>query len=415
MKRKNKIVLFLTLAMLSLCSVSLAEDVITVGTCEEGGVVQKSRYKKRNKAGKQYAVLHVQAPRIREYTFECTYMMKDSIFYDEVHNQATIFVLGGNCKFQIFHPDCNKKIIELPPLKGNTYYDLPINIKRDGNRLNFKDLERTIEGEFTYRVPAYVSVDEAYGLVIERAQIDAMAHEFGTVKARSSKDNDIDEIPSVVDPDALHGTDVRGRKMNDIDAPKVKSAGKYAKTGDRLYKVKLNFRARELTRMPVEMDIKVLRNSTDEMSESTDFRHGDKMYLSFQSQSDGWLLVYLMDNSGGVFNLVPHWESSDRIKSIKGREQYILLSANHASKEERSVPRGVELTCADKQLEEDDCLFFIFSPKKFDKLITKASDGKSASAVSDLSYAEFRDWIEQLRTYDDELHVYQQMIKISQK
>ncbi len=139
------------------------------------------------------------------------------------------------------------------------------------------------------------------------------------------------------------------------------------------------------------------------------------MYLSFQSQSDGWLLVYLMDNNGGVFNLVPHWESSDRIKRIKGREQYILLSANHALKEERSVPRGIELTCADKQLEETDCLFFIFSPKKFDKMITKASDGNSASAVSDLTYVNFRDWIEQLRTYDDDLHVYQQMIRISQK
>lgn len=409
------------LLCLLFCSMGLsayAQDTLRVTPCEERGgnsVVANAELKQRDRNGKMCAVLQIQGPHIKDYTFECSYMKGEPI-YDELHNTATLIISPEKKRNRlvIFHPETTKKTIELPPLTGLKYYDMQINVMHDA-KTEPKKLEREIELEFNYRVPAKTPQLAAQSLLRERAQIDAIAWEFGSDRL-ARPDTTGSEFPSAINPDALLSTEVNGIWLSDLDEPKIKKLHKDKVTGDDVYRVHLNIRARERVALPVSTQIKLLRNDQNSNESSSAYVHGDKLYIKFNSQSDGYLLAYLVDNDGNCFNIVPHWNSHDRVKRIRGRVNYVLLSdLDIHAKEDDAVPRGLELTCTPGLTKEWNSIWILYSPNKLSKQLTKASEGKGESAASDITYPAFQDWLNDLRQLDEELQVTQHVFSVSQK
>lgn len=405
----------LCLLLFCMACIAHAQDTLRVSDCQERGVVTKSELLRRDRNNKVCAVLQVQGPHIKDYTFECSYMSGE-VLYDEVHNTATLFMVSDlkRNRLVIFHPETPKKSINLPPLEGHKYYEIQVNVMHDAHT-EPKKLEREIKREITYRLPAKTPQLAARSLLTERAQVDALAWEFGASRSIKADDSG-SEFPSAIRPDALLGTEVNGIWLADLNEPKIKKIQTDKATGDDVYRVQLNMRARERTTLPIDYQVTLLRNGETEDHASTDFAHGDKMYIKFTSQADGYLLVYLVDNDGNCFNVVPHWNSHDRVKRIHGRVNYVLLSDRDVhAKEDDAVPRGLELTCTPGLAKEWNSLWVIYSPNKLSKQMTKASEGVAESAASDIAFPAFMEWLNEMRTLDEELQVSQHVFSISKK
>ena len=158
-------------------------------------------------------------------------------------------------------------------------------------------------------------------------------------------------------------------------------------------------RIREIVSAGIDFLAKVLRNGTEEKFESSDFRSGDDMYLYFRSPVDGYLTVYLLDETTQeVFCLLPYRGSGDGAYRIQHDRPYILFSA----KDEPQNPSLVDeytMTCS-REVEYND-LYVIFSPSSFSKANASASDDEVLPRQ--LSYEDFQKWLVKARKRDAQM------------
>ena len=128
--------------------------------------------------------------------------------------------------------------------------------------------------------------------------------------------------------------------------------------------VEVSGRIREIVNADIDIIAKILRNGTEEKFESNEFRNGDDLYLYFKSHVDGYLAVYLLDETTQeVFCLLPYKASGEGAYRIEHDRPYILFSAKNAS--DPSIVDEYTITC-NKELELD-AIYVIFSPNAFVK------------------------------------------------
>jgi hypothetical protein len=172
--------------------------------------------------------------------------------------------------------------------------------------------------------------------------------------------------------------------------------------------VEVSGRIREIVSAGIDFTAKILRNGTEEKFESSDFRSGDDLYLYFKSPVDGYLTVYLLDETTqNVFCLLPYRGSGEGAYRIEHDKPYVLFSA----KNEQNNPSIVDeytMTC-NRETEFND-IYVIFSPNAF----SKANSNESAEEVlpRQLSYEEFQKWLVKLRKRDTDAKVNNKQIVI---
>ena len=257
---------------------------------------------------------------------------------------------------------------------------------------------KTVEGEYTYHAPENVTMEQAKRTALDRAMIQALADEFGTIVTQqnttrvenSNGQSDIDFL-------SIGGSEVKGEWIETIGEPIYDI--RYE--GNMLVVVcKVKGKAREIVSAGIDFQAKILRNGTDDKFESDQFRSGDDLYLSFQSPVSGYLAVYLVDADSQAYCLLPYRSQTDGIYPVKVNQRYIFFNIKEASQEERAFVDEYVMTC--KKETEYNQVYIIFSSNQF----VKASDNATDDCLPrELNNTDFQRWLAKCRKHDIDMNL----------
>ena len=257
----------------------------------------------------------------------------------------------------------------------------------------FAQQVKKVVGTYTYYAPEDISLDRAKRTALERAQIEAIAETFGTnISQHNSTRVTNKNGHSDIDFLSFASSDVKGVWIETIGDPE------YTIHYDKnmlVVKCVVKGNVREIESAAIDIKAKVLRNGTEDRFESSEFRNGDDMYLSFQSPTNGFLAVYLLDNNGDAFCLLPYRNQTDGIQRIAANISYVFFSEKHAEQEERRFVDEYTLTC--EHINENNQIYIIFSPNPF----VKANDNDNGELLPrEIDGHSFQTWLAKVRRKD---------------
>lgn len=266
---------------------------------------------------------------------------------------------------------------------------------------------KTLSAMYTYYPPETMSLEDAKRTAYERAKIQAIADEFGTIVAQTNITNiSNDNENSTVNFQSIGASEVKGEWIEDTETPQY--AIQYI-DGALVINVKIKGKARELKGNKYECSARILRNK-DEKNETTKFNAGDHFVLSFQSSVNGFLVVYLLDGDGVASCLLPYAAQSEPNMPIKANVKYILFDTT-VNKE--NYVDEYYLTCSASGSENNQ-LYVIFSSNKFSKAIDAQRESDDSMLLPrELPAQEFNKWLAKSRRRDSEMQVITKTITIS--
>lgn len=272
----------------------------------------------------------------------------------------------------------------------------------------FAQRTEKVSAEYTYHAPENVSLGEAKRIALERAKIQAVADEFGTIVSQSSTTllgNRNGE--SSVDFFSLAGSDVRGEWIETIGEPAFQVS---YEQGMLVVKAIVSGCIREIVSANIDLKTEVLCNGTDLKFARTDFKDGDDLYLYFRSPVDGYLAVYLLDEVAKmVYCLLPYKSSGEAITSIKKDTPYVFFSAKHA-KDKAHLVDEYTMTCSN--LVDHNTLYIIFSPNEF---VKANSNNVDDLLPQELTFEKFQSWLWKQRKRDIRMEARKVNLVISQQ
>lgn len=272
----------------------------------------------------------------------------------------------------------------------------------------FSQKMEKVTAAYTYYAPENVSKADAMRIALERAKITAIADAFGTIVTQSNT-NVISVQNGKTDERffSLGGSEVRGEWIETLNEPVYDI--RYE--GDMLVvSVEVTGRIREILGAGIDFTAKVLRNGVEEKFVSSEFRSGDDLFLYFKSPVDGYLTVYLLDEtSGDVFCLLPYRTSGEGAYRIEHDKPYVLFSSKHEANNPGEVDE-YNMTCnGDKEYND---VYVIFSPNPFAK--ANANESMSDVLPRQLSFEDYQKWLAKLRKKDRDSCVKKIEIQIHQ-
>ena len=265
---------------------------------------------------------------------------------------------------------------------------------------------KNIEGEYTYHAPENVSLEQAKTTALDRAKIQALADEFGTIVSQYNTtivENNNEQ--SNIDFSSIGGSEVKGEWIETLGEPIYNIMYE----GDMfVVSVKVKGKAREITSAGIDFKAHVLKNGIEDRFESDLFVSGDDLYVSFRSPVKGFLAIYLMDANKQAYCLLPYRGQQDGIYAISANRRYLFFNENTASEDEQEMIEEYVMTC--EQQTEKNNIYVIFSPNKF----IKANDNDKGEALPrELTHDAFQKWLTGCRKHDEKLSV--QMFPITIK
>ena len=272
--------------------------------------------------------------------------------------------------------------------------------------LLFAQRVEKVRASYTYHAPENITLEQAKRTALERAKLQAIADEFGTVVSQSNTmlvSNRNEE--SSTDFFSLGSSEVRGEWIETIGEPTYEIC---YEQGTLVVKVIVAGRIREITKAKIDFKAEVLCNGTDLKFARTDFKSGDDLYLYFLSPVDGYLAVYLLDEvSRMVYCLLPYKSSSESVARIEHDKPYVFFSTEHAKEKTHCVDEYT-MTCSSSM--ERNTVYLIFSPNKF----VKANSNNAEELLpQELEFKDFQKWLEKGRIRDREMNVQTKAITIS--
>lgn len=272
----------------------------------------------------------------------------------------------------------------------------------------FSQKTEKVTATYTYYAPEHISQAEAKRIALDRAKITAIADAFGTIVTQSN--TNVISVQNGKTEErffSLGGSEVKGEWIETLKDPVYDI--RYE--GDMLVvSVEVEGRIREIVGAGIDFTAKVLRNGVEEKFESTEFRSGDDLFLYFKSPVDGYLTVYLLDEtSGDVFCLLPYRASGEGAYRIEHDRPYVLFSSKH----EAAHPGDVDeyrMTCSSDKEYND--VYVIFSPNAFAK--ANANEVMSEVLPRQLSFEDYQKWLAKLRKKDKDACVKKIEIQIHQ-
>lgn len=267
-------------------------------------------------------------------------------------------------------------------------------------------------GEYIYYGSIYETPGLAKQKALERAQIQAVEEVFGLSVSQSNFTNvNNTNGNSSIDFTSIGGSDVNGEWIETIGEPEYDIS-----VGDEFLVVKVNVcgRVREIVSAPIDFSAHLLRNGVEDKFEDYDYFEGDDLYLSFVSPVNGYLAVYLLDDDGEAYCLLPYSGMHDGVFDVRADKRYVLFSEKCAEgTPEETYVDELYLTC-DKDIEHNQ-VYIIFSPNKFTKV--NDSDGGLDATTEHilprhLNNQNFHKWLSACRKHDKDMRADKRIITI---
>lgn len=268
-------------------------------------------------------------------------------------------------------------------------------------------------GEYTYYGSLSETPDFAKQRALEKLQILAAEEVFGLCVTQTNITHaNVNNGTSSIDFTSIGGSDVNGEWIETLGEPEYDVS---IEKDFLVVTVKACGRVREIVSAPVDFKALLLRNGTDDKFQDADFKEGDDLYLSFTSPVSGFLAVYLLDDDGEAYCLLPYSNMQDGIFPIEANRRYVHFSETLAPEGLPSTyVEEIYLTC-DKPLEHNE-VYIIFSPNKFTKVNDEVGGLDEASNLilpRHLDNRRFHTWLAKCRKRDKEMRVDKRIITIT--
>lgn len=276
---------------------------------------------------------------------------------------------------------------------------------------SFAQRVKTVKQSTTYYAPLNMSLTEAKLAAAEQARTEALAEAFGKIvsnhtfsDASTINGNERDDFQM------LSSSIAKGIWLEDTEKPEFENPEIIESQNIVVIKVTVRGKVREITTTPIDLQVALLRNSTDKRNEEYNYKKGDDMYISFESPINGNLIVYVRGIDDVVQVLLPLEEGSGGSIEIQANKPYMFFSENDDNTDDFA---GLTLTCEGGI--EYNRFYFIFSPNK----ITKARDTMGSKkmdngllAPRELTEKDFRKWLVTNMDHDSDLNVVIKDIRI---
>lgn len=264
----------------------------------------------------------------------------------------------------------------------------------------YSEKVHNVSSKYTYNAPENISLETAKRVAIERAKIQALADEFGTVVSQSNS-----TVISNENGDSntrffsLGRSEVRGEWIADTKEPEIEVM--YI-DNSLLITVEVRGKAREVRRAEYDLSIHTLCNGF----ESEKFNNNDRLSVRLRTPLEGFLSIWLADdNVQTVYCLLPYDNSSGNAREVKSRSDNIFLSTA-----DPLYPYREETIMVTDKEQEFNRLIFIFSPDKFTMPLTEHGE-----YLPELNTKKFEQWLQKNRVRDGKMYVEQRIIEINNK
>ena len=257
---------------------------------------------------------------------------------------------------------------------------------------------KKVQGEYIYHAPENVSLEQAKQTALNRAQIQALGDEFGTIVAQHNATMMNNTNGSTnTDFTSLSSSDVKGEWLETIGEPKYDIT---YEQGMLVVKCTVSGKARELVASQNNFVAKILRNGIEDKYESDNFKSGDDLYLSYQTAAKGYIAVYLVDDAKNAYCLLPYQSSTDGKVAVEANQKYIFFNKETATPLFQAYEVDeYNMTC--ERSSETNYVYVISSPHPF----VKAIDNAVAGLPRELSFDDFQKWLSTNRTQDKDMQV----------
>ena len=254
--------------------------------------------------------------------------------------------------------------------------------------------QRIVSDTYTcrYVISDDETVKQAEINAVRQARLEMIACHFGTIVASTTAMTISDSVSSIT----YGETEVKGEWLSDNTVPVVR---KLTVNDHFVLEVTVSGKIREIVSASVDVRCDVLKNGTDLRYASTDFNHGDRLYLSFKTPVDGYLAVYLGDRET-VNCLFPYNGLPAEIMKVNADEEYVLLSRQKSGRIDPFAVQECPLGCSSGNNMEIVRLYVIFSPNKF----TKANDNADGHFRS-LPFDDFHSWLSKVRRLGPDMNL----------
>lgn len=265
---------------------------------------------------------------------------------------------------------------------------------------------KKVETSYIYRAAESVSIEQAKRIALERAQLEVIANTFGTkISQHNSTRVTNRNGESNVDFLNISSSDIQGEWIETIGEPQFDIS---YEQGMLIVKCYVRGVIREITTSAVDISAKLLRNGQEDRFESTEFKSGDDLFLSFSSPVDGYLAVYLLDDDNNAYCLLPYRNQSEGIYRVSANKKYLFFSESAVPIEERSIVDEYVMTC--ERTYETNQIYIVFSPKLF----VKANDKDNGDVLPrELDARSFQKWLAKIRKKDVNMTLQFKQISIS--
>ncbi len=258
--------------------------------------------------------------------------------------------------------------------------------------------------EYTFVAGHNMSLAQAKQEALRRAQLQAIADEFGTIisQTTTTATENIQKgqgARSNVQVISLGQSDVRGEWVRTDKEPAFSI--RHDEELGMIIIVKVSGEIRE--RVSAEIDLKalVLRNGTTGHFQDQSFLSGDDLYLLFQSPADGYLAVYLTDVDN-AYCLLPYQNQKDAVMPIEKNSEYVFFSVEQAREAMKPVVDEYHLTCGQEM--ELNRIYIIFSRQEFTKAVDDAGGMRRGERLPrTLTLKEFHRWLGKARAHDEHM------------
>lgn len=268
---------------------------------------------------------------------------------------------------------------------------------------------KKVSATYTYYAPETMSVEEAKRTALERAKIQAIADEFGTIVSQSNStivSNKNGESDTQFF--SIGGSDVKGEWIETIGEPNFEI---YFSDRQLVINASVKGKIKERNQSLISLKANILRNGFEPKYESDTFTNGDDLYLLFHAPVNGHLLVYLLDYSNDTsYCLLPYSNSSKPSFEIRSDFKYLLFSAEHAQLEDKTTVDEYTMTNTSGTTEYNE-IQIIFSPNT---IVKNISDQISNNTPRQLPISEFNKWKAKLLSSDDKIQIINKPITINQ-
>ncbi len=252
-----------------------------------------------------------------------------------------------------------------------------------------------VSGEYTYYAEGNESVNEAKNKALEGAKLQALAKEFGTVVSQSNmqQETSMDGKESSYFS-SLSSNEVKGEWLETVGEPEYNIDF----AGDVIVVIcKVGGKARRISNESVDFIAKILRNGKEEKFADVNFRNGDDMYLLFRAPVDGYVAVYLIDETPEAFCLLPYMDNASGRQKVKHNKEYVFFAEGLSPEGSGTVD---EYTLTSSKDIERNQIYVIFSPEPF----TKAMDSQLDEGLPrQLGFDKFSHWLSASRRRDTKM------------